>query len=674
MFQLSVQDIHPGEQAGNKEEAIRQVAAALVQAGNVAEGYVDGMLAREQQTSTFLGNGIAIPHGTTDTRDQVLKTGVQVFQFPQGVTWGEGQVAYVAIGIAASSDEHLGLLRQLTHVLSDDSVAEQLKSVTTAEELRALLMGEKQSEQLKLDNETLSLDVVANSLVTLQALNAARLKEVGAVDATFVARAINEQPMNLGQGIWLNDCAEGNVRSAVAVSRAATAFDVQGEVAALLVTVAMNDDQPVAVLKRLGDLLLNNKADRLLKADAATVLALLTSDDALTDDVLSAEFIVRNEHGLHARPGTMLVNTIKQFNSEITVTNLDGTGKPANGRSLMKVVALGVKKGHEGDWRSHRGRSWGGRVMSRRVATITLNPAYDLVGFCPEIERGEVNLVKTTGLHAAGKGINVAKVLKDLGIDVTVGGFLGKDNQDGFQQLFSELGIANRFQVVQGRTRINVKLTEKDGEVSDFNFSGFEVTPADWERFVNDSLSWLGQFDMVCVSGSLPTGVSPEAFTDWMTRLRSQCPCIIFDSSREALVAGLKAAPWLVKPNRRELEIWAGRKLPEMKDVIEAAHALREQGIAHVVISLGAEGALWVNASGEWIAKPPSVEVVSTVGAGDSMVGGLIYGLLMRESSEHTLRLATAVAALAVSQSNVGITDRPQLAAMMARVDLKPFN
>lgn len=70
MFQLSVQDIHPGQQAGNKEEAIRQVAAALVSAGNVADGYVNGMLAREQQTSTFLGNGIAIPHGTTDTRDR----------------------------------------------------------------------------------------------------------------------------------------------------------------------------------------------------------------------------------------------------------------------------------------------------------------------------------------------------------------------------------------------------------------------------------------------------------------------------------------------------------------------------------------------------------------------------------------------------------------------------
>ena len=187
-------------------------------------------------------------------------------------------------------------------------------------------------------------------------------------------------------------------------------------------------------------------------------------------------------------------------------------------------------------------------------------------------------------------------MLKDLGIDVTVGGFTGKDNQDGFQLLFSDLGIANRFGGA-GPHPHQRQADGKDGEVTDFNFSGFEVTPQDWDRFVSDSLSWLGQFDMVAVSGSLPAGVDPDAFTDWMTQLRAKCPCIIFDSSREALVAGLKASPWLVKPNRRELEIWAGRPLPTLADVVEAAH-LREQGIAHVVISLGAEGALWVNASG----------------------------------------------------------------------------
>lgn len=311
--------------------------------------------------------------------------------------------------------------------------------------------------------------------------------------------------------------------------------------------------------------------------------------------------------------------------------------------------------------------------MSRRVATITLNPAYDLVGLLSEIDIGEVNLVKTAGLHAAGKGINVAKVLKNLGIDVTVGGFLGKENQDGFQKIFSETGIANRFQVVEGRTRINVKLTEQDGEVTDLNFSGFEVTKSDWQRFVNDSLSWAGQFDMICVSGSLPKGVALDEFTKWMKRLRNECMCVIFDSSRDAFVAGLKASPWLVKPNRRELEIWAGRELPTYKDIIEAANQLRQQGIAHVVISLGAEGAMWVNSSGAWFAKPPKCEVISTVGAGDSMVGGLIYGLMMSQTSEHTLRLATAVSAIAVSQPNVGITDREQLARMMARVDLQPF-
>ncbi len=345
MFQLEVQAIHTGASAQNKEEAIRQVAAALTAAGNVAEGYVNGMLAREQQTTTFLGNGIAIPHGTTDTRDLVLKTGVQVYQFPQGVDWGDGQTAYVAIGIAAKSDEHLALLRQLTHVLSDDSVAAQLKTAS-AEELRALLMGEKQAAEFSFDTSLIAVDVAANDLMMLQALNAGRLQALGAVDARFVAQAISTPPLSLGQGIWLNDSAEGNLQSAIAVSRAATPFTHQGENVAMLLTVAATDDRPLDVLRYLSALLQNNKAQRLIDADAAGVLALLTSEVDETADVLTAEFTIRNEHGLHARPGTALVTVIKQFNSDITVTNLDGSGKPANGRSLMKVVALGVKKGH----------------------------------------------------------------------------------------------------------------------------------------------------------------------------------------------------------------------------------------------------------------------------------------------------------------------------------------
>ena len=346
MFQLSQQDIHLGATASNKQEAIRQVAAALTEAGCVSAPYVDGMLQRELQTSTYLGNGIAIPHGTTDTRDLVLNTGVQVFQFPQGIEWGEGQTAYVVIGIAARSDEHLALLRQLTHVLSDDSVAEQLAKTTSAEELRSLLMGEKLTAEFKFDASLIALDVAADSLMTLQALNAGRLQKIGAVNAQFVSDVITRKPLNLGQGIWLSDSTEGNLASAATVSRPAQPFEEEGEQVALLLTLSVADSQPLAVLNYLSDLLLANKAERLLNADAVTLLALLTSEVEEENTTLSAEYVIRNEHGLHARPGTALVNVIKQFSSEITVTNLDGSGKPANGRSLMKVVALGVKKGH----------------------------------------------------------------------------------------------------------------------------------------------------------------------------------------------------------------------------------------------------------------------------------------------------------------------------------------
>lgn len=115
------------------------------------------MLQREKQTSTYPGNGIAIPHGTTDTRDQVLNTGVQVFQFPQGIAWGEGQRAYVVIGIAAKSDEHLMLLRQLTHVLSDDGVSRELAQTTSVEALRSLLLGERSVAEFRFDISMVTL-------------------------------------------------------------------------------------------------------------------------------------------------------------------------------------------------------------------------------------------------------------------------------------------------------------------------------------------------------------------------------------------------------------------------------------------------------------------------------------------------------------------------------------
>ncbi|VFP88179.1 1-phosphofructokinase [Candidatus Erwinia haradaeae] len=311
--------------------------------------------------------------------------------------------------------------------------------------------------------------------------------------------------------------------------------------------------------------------------------------------------------------------------------------------------------------------------MNKNIATITFNPAYDLVGYTNQIHCGEVNLLKTTGLYPAGKGINVAKILKYFSIDVTVSGFLGKENQDGFQKLFTKMNFSNRFILVEGRTRINVKVTEKNGSLTDLNFSGFSLTEQAWEDFASDSLIWLKKFDILCISGSLPTGIRLSSFSQWMRELNRCCPFIIFDSSQEALLAGLEAKPWLIKPNHRELETLVGKKLSTIKDIVSCARNIQKQGIHHVVVSLGPEGAVWVNPKEEWIAKPPYCNVVSTVGAGDAMVGGMIYGLLMNYSSEYTLRLATALSSLTVSQSSLEISDRKKLDAMMERIVLHPY-
>ncbi|AXG47112.1 HPr family phosphocarrier protein [Photorhabdus laumondii subsp. laumondii] len=343
MFQLALQNIHTGAIATSKEDAIRQVAAMLAANGNVGDAYVDGMLQREKQISTYLGNGIAIPHGTLDTRDLVMKTDVQVFHFSQGVEWDQGAMCYVVIGIAARSDEHLALLRQLTHLLSDDRIAKQLKTIESAQALHSLLMGEVQQSEFKFDTSLITLDVNACDLMTLQALNAGRLQRAGAVDTTFVSKVINSKPLDLGQGIWLSDSPDGNLTSAVAVSRL---FTRDNEPVVMLLTVAVADDQPLSVLHHLSNLLLAQKAECLLKADAPTVLALLTSGALAQSTISSGEFVLCNEHGLHTRPGAVLVNVIRQFSSEITLINLDGAGQPVNGRSLMKIMTLGAKKGH----------------------------------------------------------------------------------------------------------------------------------------------------------------------------------------------------------------------------------------------------------------------------------------------------------------------------------------
>src|SRR4051794_4369548 len=114
MLTLDRTTVRLGAQPRDKDSAIREVAALLVDAGYITPDYIQSMLGRELQANTYLGNGIAIPHGMLEHKDAIRQTGIAVLQVPQGVTWGPGEIAYLVVGIAARSDEHLNVLANLT--------------------------------------------------------------------------------------------------------------------------------------------------------------------------------------------------------------------------------------------------------------------------------------------------------------------------------------------------------------------------------------------------------------------------------------------------------------------------------------------------------------------------------------------------------------------------------
>lgn len=357
MLSLSTNDIQLKQSASNKQHAIKALAQSLANKTYVEASYVDGMLAREAQHSTYLGNGIAIPHGTVDTRDLVKKTGVQLHHYPQGVDWGEGQVVYLAIAIAAKSDEHLAILKQLTHVLSTDGIEQQLQDCDSAEAIIAVLEGKsaegsalegsglegKQQSATLLTTDLIQLAFPAQDLSQLIAVAAGLLKHHHCIDNTGVADAITTPAYHLGQGLWLAKTTKSVTATAISFVTPAKTLqqsNLQQNSSAVegIIMLASANHLHLDNMQCVVDLIYNQQVNQLFNADAETIIRLLTE---VKPSGVTATFTIHNSHGLHARPSAILVNIAKQYQADIQVTN--AAGKSTNAKSLMKLMSLGVR-------------------------------------------------------------------------------------------------------------------------------------------------------------------------------------------------------------------------------------------------------------------------------------------------------------------------------------------
>lgn len=309
-----------------------------------------------------------------------------------------------------------------------------------------------------------------------------------------------------------------------------------------------------------------------------------------------------------------------------------------------------------------------------RVLTVTLNPALDLTVQLPALRLGQVNRSESLQVHAAGKGLNVAQVLADLGHQLTVTGFLGEGNPQAFEQLFVTRGFADEFVRVPGDTRSNIKLAEADGQVTDINGQGLMVSEAHCAELLTRLQRLAPAHDVVVVAGSLPRGIDSKWFVHLLQALKRLGVRVALDTSGAALRDGLTATPWLIKPNEEELAEARGVELNESAALTAEARRLQAEGIEHVVISQGANGVSWFSPGATLHANPPKVQVVSTVGAGDSLLAGMLHGLLEGWPAERTLTQATAIAAQAVGQVGFGITDTAELAELEAAVRLQSLS
>ncbi|MGV1107226.1 1-phosphofructokinase family hexose kinase [Xanthomonas translucens] len=314
--------------------------------------------------------------------------------------------------------------------------------------------------------------------------------------------------------------------------------------------------------------------------------------------------------------------------------------------------------------------------MSVQAVSVSLNPAIDLTVAIDRLQPGQVHRASSAHAIAGGKGINVAACLADAGIATAALGVLGAGNAHLFETLFTARGIDDRCLRVPGDTRTNLKLVAADsGATTDINLPGLPLGAAELQA-VGARLDELLRPGLpVVLTGSLPAGLAAESWRTLQAQAAAAGARVLLDTSgaplRAALAAPRAQLPFAIKPNRHELEDWAGMPLHGTADVLAAARALLASGIALVVVSLGTDGALFVRGEQALLAHPPQLAGGSSVGAGDAMVAGLVAALLAEADLATCARQATAFAVATLGSGAARRLPRERVAGIAAAVRIE---
>ena len=291
--------------------------------------------------------------------------------------------------------------------------------------------------------------------------------------------------------------------------------------------------------------------------------------------------------------------------------------------------------------------------MKQKILTVTLNPSIDKTISLEKIILNQLNRAIDTRVDPGGKGINVARVLKNLDVEVIATGLIAGDIGKKLIKSLNDQGIENDFYEIEGETRTNLKILDlSNHKITEINEPGFLVTEKDLNGFRKKYKTLLKHAEIVVLSGSLPPGIPINFYHECIQIAKTDGKKVILDADGQVFIEGLNAIPFAIKPNLQELEVVSGRKLENIDQITQEIKKFTKQGIQLVIVSMGPEGAIIANNNHIIKADTWNIDVKGATGSGDSMVAAMIYSLQKHQSLNELAKMS--VSAGTITASKVG--------------------
>lgn len=294
--------------------------------------------------------------------------------------------------------------------------------------------------------------------------------------------------------------------------------------------------------------------------------------------------------------------------------------------------------------------------MKSRILTVTLNPCIDKTIVADELKYGQLNCLVSMMDDVGGKGINVSKVLSTFDVELTTYALGAGNNGSIVGEEVRKIGGNAIVDLCDGENRINIKIRDqKTGITTEINDRTFSVDKSVVQRITKKLESLMDNFDIMVLAGSLPKGMGDDFYAHLIRKAKEHRLKVILDADMQKLKCAIAEKPYAIKPNIYEFGELNGKEYSDITEVVSDAKALAESGISLVVVSLGADGAVFVNSEGAVLAKPFEIECRSTVGAGDSMVATMAYAISVGAPLEDIARMGVTAGSLTSSMEGTQV-------------------